>query len=221
MKTAITLLSFFFLLFLSCSKDNNNDKELLLGNYIESDKELVRKWIFEEYNPKMNPSLEFDLIDITTTDIQNKLNARVYAIEGLGNTGVFIKDSTVFDLGRYNLFGASQPENLTVTDLDNDNHYELFFTLTQGSGVLRTNIVCYINDLDDKYLLGSGTFLMPLDYTIGLKKNNTHLDITYKSGSTRMDIGEVTIANEDNELRCLILLKENLPKSVLDDIAGN
>jgi hypothetical protein len=223
MNKYLNIIYVLFLLILSCSKEDKNED--VKNTFLDSDNDLIREWIFNDYNPDMNPSMEFTLKDLTTVDMQVKLDARVYAIvsdvPGLGGRGVFVKDSVVYDLGRYNLFGATEPENLLVTDLDSDGNYELFFTLTHGSGILRTNIVCYINDLDDLYLHADGNFFFPLDYSIGLQKNSNHLDIIYKSGSTKLNIGEVTLAKVDDELRCLMKLDDDLPQSVLDDISGN
>lgn len=222
MKKYLNIIWVLFLLVLACSKEDKTEE--VKNTSMESDNDLIREWIFNEYNPDMNPSLEFTLKDLTTVDLQNKLDARVYAIvsdvPGLSGRGVFIKDSVVCDLGRHNYYGADEPKNLLVTDLDNDSNYELFFTLTHGSGILRTNIVCYINGLDDKYLFANGEFLFPLDYSIGLQKNSDYIDITYKSGSKQLNIGEVTLSKVDDELECLMELDDNLPQSVLDDISG-
>lgn len=222
MKKYLSILSVIFLVFFSCSKEDKEKEYVNL--YLESDMELVNDWIYNDYNPDMNPSMEFTLKDLTTIDIQDKLDARVYTIvsdvPGLAEHAVFVKDNVVYDLGRYNLFGANEPENLLVTDVDGDDIYELFFTLTHGSGILRTNIICYINGLGDKYLISNGTFMFPLDYTIGLKQNDTYLDITYTSGSTKLNIGEVTLAKVENELKCMIELDDDLPQSVMDDISG-
>lgn len=212
----------FSLLLISCTKEENRtepDQKIL-----QSDYKLIRQWIFADYNPEMNPNMEFTLKSLTTTDIQNYLNARVYAIQtdvpGLASRSVFIKDSAVYDMGRYNLMGAMEPENFTVTDLDGDSCYELFYTITHGSGILRTNILCYLHDKGHLLLPVADSFMFPLDYSIELSLIDEQLMVFYRSGSTYMNIGEVKVFRSDNEIQCDFILKDNLPESVLNDISG-
>lgn len=202
-KNVFFLLSFCLICF-SCTKDIDISKSKIST---DEAKELIKLWIFNDYNPNMNPSLTFSIEEITSDEIWDKMHAQVFTVltnvPGLSNRGLYIKNKTVFDLGRNNLFGARKLNNLVVSDLDEDNIYELCFPLIHGSGVIRTNIVCYINELDDSYIIADTEFLFKTN--LKLEKENLN-DVFLKQidNEGEMKIGDLNLVNENSTLKLTI-----------------
>lgn len=212
MKKSIYLVLFVFTAFFSCTKDTKNTDSGKLS-FAEA-RVLIKEWVFNDYNPNMNPSFEFFLDEITTDEIWSKMNAQVFTIltevPGLDARAVFIKNNKVFDLGRRNIFGAIELDNLLVTDLDEDNFYEICFILIHGSAILRTNIVCYINDLNDKILFADTTFISTTPFNNKLKlvrENYQNLVLKQINNDGEVIIGKIILVNENNTLK-LKLIKQ-------------
>ncbi|MDP4207442.1 MAG: hypothetical protein Q8928_01380 [Bacteroidota bacterium] len=194
----------FWLSQLSC-EDQSSTPEKISS---EESKDLIREWIYSVYNPDMSPSLIYSVEEITTNEIWSKMRAQVFTITtdvpGLSNRALFIKNGKVYDLGRNNLLGAHKPENFLVVDLNRDSLYELCFTLTHGSGLIRSEVVWYSNDLNDTYLFADTSFLSSTnlklekeDYqNVLLKQVNTYNEVI---------IGSVSLVQENGTLKLKII----------------
>jgi len=167
-------------------------------------KSLITEWVFKDYLPQMNPSLVFSIEEITTKEIWNKMHAQIFnvvcEVPGLGNRALFIKNRKVFDLGRFNLYGADRLENLLATDLDNDNIYEICYTLKHGSGIIRTNMYCYINELNDKLLCLNMVFFYTDSELKLVKRNDQDVFVKKVINNRSIDIGNIKLVNEKNVL---------------------
>lgn len=194
----------FWLSQLSC-EDQVSKPEKLSS---EESKDLIREWIYNVYNPDMSPSLIYSVEEITTNEIWSKMNAQVFTITtdvpGLSNRALFIKNGKVYDLGRNNLLGAHKPENILVVDLNRDSLYELCFILIHGSGLIRSDVVWYSNDLNDTYLFADTTFLSSTnlkleqeDYqNVFLKQVNIDNDVI---------IGSINLVQENGSLKLKVI----------------
>ena len=170
--------------------------------------DLIRLWIFNDYNPDMNPSMTFSVDEITTDDMVNKLKAQVFIVisqvPGLDNRALFIKNKKVYDLGRQNLMGALKPENFIVTDLNNDKHYELCFILIHGSGIVRTDVACFIFDLKDKFLFADTSY--PFITNLKLEQENyQNVFLKQMNQDNEVNMGKVVLVKENNILRVKVI----------------
>jgi hypothetical protein len=201
MKIKVFCLMCFGLICLFCTKDNDINKGKIS---IDEARDLIKLWIFNEYNPQMNPSLTFSAEEIITDEIWDKMQAQVFTVltdvPGLHNRGLFIKNKKVFDLGIRNLYGARKLDNLVVSDLDGDNIYELCFPLIHGSGVIRTNIVCYINDLD---ILTDTSFLFKTNLKLE-KENLNKVILKQINDEGEIEIGYLNLVNENSTKKLTI-----------------
>lgn len=197
----LILLGFIFMYTISCEKQSEKDPKL---SFKEARK-LIEYWIFNDYNPQMNPSLEFFLDEITTDEIWNLLNAQVFIIltdvPGLSNRAVYIENGKVYDLEKQRAFyGAQKLDNLLVTDLDKDDLYELCFTFISGSGIIRTSIACYINDLNHTLLLADTTFISGPKLKL-VRENFQNVSVKKITNDGEVNLGNIILVSENDTLK--------------------
>jgi hypothetical protein len=203
-KKSLFCLMCFWLICFACTKDSDISKSKISK---DEAKELIKLWIFNDYAPEMNPSLTFSLEEITTDEIWDKMHAQVFTVltdcPGLSDRGLYIKNKTVFDLGRKNLYGAGKLDNLVVSDLDEDNIYELCFPLIHGSGLIRTNIVCYINEIDDNYIFADTSFFNKTNLKL-VKENLNNVILVKINDEGETKIGDLNLVNENSIMNLTI-----------------
>jgi len=158
-------------IYVSCKKEDNKTEKRIT---IEKANQLITDWVFNVYNPNMNPSFSFDsIVDLTNDEIYSKLSGQVFSarsmVPGLMNRWIFIKKNIVYDLhGFHNDQYAidSDANNLFVTDLNNDNVYELCYTAYWGSYYIRSTVNCfYLSNENIPY--GSGIDISINAYNYG------------------------------------------------------
>ena len=213
------------LIFQSCEKvDSKIDYVLTTADA----KDIITKWIYNDYNPDMNPSFTFSVIEYTTEEIYEKLKGQVFGVisdvPGLNNRWFFIKNKKVYDLfygGQYAT--ESDFDNLLVTDLNNDSKYELSYTAHAGSGVLIQIINCFYFMNDNLSQLSSNVICrFPLDYQIHLQKDGfKKLMIKYADDKYDLIIGEVKLSKQDDKMELIVELKEEVPQEIIDKLNGN
>ena len=100
---------------------------------LSEEEQQVRMWVFE-YQPDMNPSATFPLIEITTLQMREKIDARVFKVTGdvWQNEAFLIWNSHVYKLST--AFGDSGIEQVFITDLDGNGAPELAYNSHFGSG---------------------------------------------------------------------------------------
>jgi hypothetical protein len=106
---------------------------------VEEAEKLVREYIFAE-KPKMNPTAQFPLKDITTKDVWDRLGVQVFKVtEGVQNLETFvIRNDKVFRIG--NGFGGRGVTSLAVADLSGGGQDKLVYAYSWGSGVHRSHV---------------------------------------------------------------------------------
>jgi hypothetical protein len=99
----------------------------------------VRKEIFQE-NPKMNPTAEFPLKELTTADVWKRLQAQVFVVtSGVREDQAYIvHDERVAPLGAG--FGGNGVTSMCVADVNGDGKPKLVFSYSFGSGIHRSEI---------------------------------------------------------------------------------
>jgi hypothetical protein len=221
---AFLLLVIISSMFESCQKDDTKIEYAITN---EDAEDLITDWIFNVYNPKMNPSLSFSVTEITTDEIYLKSNGQVFSIisdvPGLSERWVFIKNKKVYDLHPgYQYTSGPDYNNLLVTDLNNDSEFELFFTAHAGSGILYQGISCFYFLNDTQSQINSNLIcVFPLDYQIHLQKESYQkLYINYTDDKNNLRIGEVQLAEREGEMELITELNEDLPQEIIDKLNG-
>jgi len=183
--------------------------------------QVVRQWVYEDYNPDMNPSAEFPLEETTTDRIWNRLDSQLYTCTsttpGMSNRPLLIECEDVFDLGQYRGLGGHEVDELRVTDLDADGSHELVFLDTWGSGIVRTAVVMYLDDGDKQLLQADVAFTMNVDFERVSDQELYIVDHT-QEGVDEPRIGRVLLESGSLVETLTIELVDGLPADVLDDI---
>lgn len=106
---------------------------------VEEAEELVRAWMFDR-NPDMNPAAEFPLEDVTAEEVWRQLGGQIFKLKDpfVGFDLVLILDGRIIILGN-----GVDPENMCITDLNEDGEAELLYTYSWGSGILRSGIAIF------------------------------------------------------------------------------
>ena len=203
MKNHIYLvICLFFFLISGCEKDKSDNRNKLS---VAEANDLTTAWIFEEYNPEMNPSAQFSLTEYTTNEIWDLMSSQIFLVEsdpqGTPQMIVLIKDSIVYDLNCSITYGTLDFDNMFVTDLDNNGIFELSYIIVAGSGVLFTSIVNF--SIENKE--AKAAFLMTSDfinhsYSLERENINTlYLYITVEG--TREFVGQLKLSHtEDGDI---------------------
>ncbi|MCJ7446108.1 MAG: hypothetical protein MUO72_00270 [Bacteroidales bacterium] len=224
MRNFVLLSLVFSFFFQSCGKD---DTKIDYAVTKEDAKNLITTWIYNDYNPEMNPSLSFSVIEYTTDEIYVKLNGQVFGVisdvPGLTNRWLFIKDKRVYDLFPGNQYASGTDfNNLLVTDLNNDSEYELSFTAHAGSGILYQGINCFyfLND-SISHINSKVICRFPLDYQIYLQKESCQkLYIRFKDDENDLRIGEVKLLKREDGMELVIELYEDISPEIVDKLNG-
>jgi len=210
--------------FISCEKEDNKTEKRIA---IEEANQLITDWVFNEYNPNMNPSFSFDsIVELTNDEIYSKLGGQVFSarsmVPGLMNRWLFIKNKIVYDLHgfHYNQYAInSDAKNLFVTDLNNDNVYELCYTAYWGSSFVRSTVNCFYLS-DENIPHGSGIDISINAHYYGCqfdlqKEKYQKLYLKYVNSSYSLKIGEIGF-REENEMQVTVNLYEGIPQEILD-----
>ncbi len=224
MKTIAFIVMIIWVINISCERE---DKKIEKRITIEEANKLITDWVFKEYNPDMNPSFSFDsIVELTNDEIYSKLGGQVFSarsiVPGLMNRWLFIKNNEVYDLHgfHYSQYAKdSDVNNLIVTDLNNDNIYELSYTAYWGSGLIRSTVNCFYLS-DENISHGSG-----IDVSINANNYSCHFDLQkegyqklylkYVKNSYSLKIGEIGF-KEEYEMQVMVNLYEGIPQEILD-----
>jgi len=211
-------------IYISCKKENNNAEKRIT---IEKANQLITDWVFNVYNPNMNPAFSFDsIVELTNDEIYSRLNGQVFSarsmVPGLMNRWLFIKNNIVYDLhGFHNSQYAieSDANNLYVTDLNSDNVYELCYTAYWGSALIRNTVNCFYLS-NENIPHGSGIDISINAYSYGCqfdlqKDSYQKLYLKYVKNNYSLKIGEIGLI-EENEMQVTVDLFEGIPQEILD-----
>ena len=175
----------------------------------------------------MNPSFSFDsIVELTNDEIYSKLGGQVFSCQidctWLDEQVAVIKNNEVYDLHgfHYSQYAKdSDVNNLIVTDLNNDNIYELSYTAYWGSGLIRSTVNCFYLS-DENISHGSG-----IDVSINANNYSCHFDLQkegyqklylkYVKNSYSLKIGEIGF-KEEYEMQVMVNLYEGIPQEILD-----
>lgn len=224
MKTIAFLIIITGVIYISCKKEENKTEKRIT---VEKANQLITDWVFDVYNPNMNPSFSFDsIVELTNDDIYSKLSGQVYSVRsmvpGLMNRWLFIKNNIVYDLhGSHNNQYArdSDADNLVVTDLNNDNVYELFYTAYWGSALIRSTVNCfYLSDENVPYGSGIDISINANNYGCRFdlqKESYQKLYLKYVKNFYSLIIGEIGL-REENGIQVIVNLNDGIPQEILD-----
>ena len=224
MKNIAFIVMIIGVIYVSCKKEDNKIEKRIT---IEEAKQLITDWVFNEYNPNMNPSFSFDsIVELTYDEIYSRLSGQVFSarsmVPALMNRWFFIQNNIVYDLHgfHYDQYAIDYgTNNLFVTDLNNDNVYELCYTAYWGSSLIRSTVNCFY--LSDKNIpRGSGIDISINAYSYGCqfdlqKEDYQKLYLKYVNNSYSLKIGEIGFREED-ELQVIVNLYEGIPQEILD-----
>ena len=230
MKTSAFIFLISFILLFGCKEVENDtcgaeEEKVITGTKITDNeaKILIKNWIFEDFNPDMNPSIDFTVKELTTDETWEKSGIQVFELEGdfpLAEMAVAIEDSNVYHLGASYWDQVIESGSMVVADLDKDNINELYYPLTFGSGILRTIIGGYSSSWNKKTLNSEIRFMFPTNYEITLMKDNCKVFVKYNDSSTDIKIGELKIDESGNEYILTIAFEDNIPDSVMKVVGG-
>jgi hypothetical protein len=224
MKNIASIVMIIGILFISCRKEDNTVEKRVS---IEKANQLITDWVFDEYNPGMNPSFTFDsIVELTNDEIFSKLSGQVFSVRsmvpGLMNRWLFIKKNIVYDLHgfHYDQYARdSDAKNLVVTDLNNDRVYELCYTAFWGSGFIRSVVNCfYLSGENIPYGSGIDISINASGYGCQFdlqKEDYQKLYLKYVKNSYSLKIGEIGLS-EGNEMQVIVNLYEGIPQEILD-----
>ena len=231
MKRGLFITAILCFTLFSCQKSVTNSDRLSLYDA----KELIIHWVFNDYNPDMNPAITIFVDEIISEEIWNTFQAQIFittatgengsVISELNNRRFFIKNKKVTDLCRNwtwdsdttnkivisdsygnnlnRFYVADTLNNLVVTDLDNDNIYEICFSLYSGSGKIRSHLLCYIYDLND-YILADTSFLLTRYKITKLVRDNYQkifvyqVEDVYTEYSKEYMVGEIKLVDGEH-----------------------
>jgi hypothetical protein len=174
--------------------------------------ELVRAMFLSE-KPDMDPTVEFPLREFTTDEMWQRMGIQVFQVSG----GIYeyytyvIADDRVEQLGE--AFGGSGVTSIHVTDLDRDVDPELTYTYSWGSGIHRSQVAVYsaawpesASKAADVAYLGDLTLEKVSDQEILVRVDPT------------VALGRVTLEREDDRIRVVLRLADDLPQRITDRI---
>lgn len=106
---------------------------------LSDETQVIRAWIIQD-QPEMNPAVTFPLVEITTMQMRQETQARVFKVTGETwlNESFLLWNGQVYHLST--AFGDSGISQLFVTDLDENGAPELVYGCHFGSGVSSTVI---------------------------------------------------------------------------------
>lgn len=208
----------------SCKKDEERNDNKITA---EVANELIKDWVFDVFNPDMNPSFQFESVtEIHNDEIFEKLGGQVFSaqseVSGLQNRWLFIKDEKVYDLHGFHFdqFAIeTDANNLFVTDLNNDKTYELCYTANWGSYFIRNTVNCfYLSDEGNPSGVGVDIAINAYQnyYWFSLQKENEQqLILKCNDNSSSKSVGKLNLIEEE-VTQLSVDVFNNVPQDILD-----
>lgn len=225
----ITFILLISLITIGCDKSKNkisDDDSAINPITIEEADTLITYWVFNDYNPSMNATFAFDsIIELTTDDILSKFKGQVFKayspVPGLWNRWFFIKNKKVYDLHHYEGQKSTglDYDIIELTDLNNDEVFELCYIGYWGSGVVRSTFNCFyfIDDTVTNTLVKNfaENFLFPF---VLQKENYQKLLLNYHifQEDSIVNLGEIKLIGEVEPVQIEIELNDNLPEDIMN-----
>lgn len=127
MKKNFTISALLCFALFSCQKSDTTSDRLSLNDA----KELISHWVFNVYNPDMNPAITIYVNEITSEEIWNKFHAQIFTttakgeggsdITELNNRRFFIKNRKICDLCRNWTWDSDTTNKMVVSDIYEHN----------------------------------------------------------------------------------------------------
>lgn len=171
---------------------------------------LVRDHIFKE-NPKMNPTAQFPLKEVTTNAIWKRLSVQVFKVtEGVRDSETFvIKSGKVFGIGIG--FGGPGVGSLGVADLDKSGP-TLVYTYGWGSGIHRCHLaICDVLAKEPKEYAAPEVYFSKGVEDPVLKVID---DQTVEVYIDEQKAGRLALEGKEGTRKLSLILEENLAKEV-------
>ena len=176
----------------------------------------VREELFRT-TPKMNPSAEFPLKEMTTDEVWERLHLQVFAITGdiRCDQAYVVRNGQVFPLGEG--LGGSGVMSMCVADLNGDGQPKLVFSYSWGSGVHRSLVAVWTGGTtwtDAKPVLSDYDFFLE-------KTDDNHVGVAYGYFSSKGEFkrqgefGKLQLSGGKAGLDFKIILNQELPEEVV------
>jgi len=171
---------------------------------------LVRAYIFIE-NPKMNPTAQFPLKEITIERVWGRLDAQIFKVtEGVRADETYvIKDRKVYHIGIG--FGGQGVTSMVVADPSGDGRDKLIFAFSSGSGIHRSQVAVF-----DLLAKKPKQYIAPQAYfgNLGdlMVKNSEAGTVEVLAGDRK--VGRLLFEGKEGELKIAIQLIDDLPADV-------
>jgi hypothetical protein len=180
---------------------------------VEEVEKLVRDLIFEE-NPKMNPTAQFPLKEITTKEVWDRLGAQVFqVIEGVQACETFvIREKKVYRIGVG--FGGHGVKSLAVADPSGDGQDKLIYAYSWGSGEHRSKVAVFdCLAKEPKQVVAPQAYFGDLgDLAVTKGKGNA---VEIYAGKRK--VGLLDLQGKEGELKAIIRLDNDLPPKIKED----
>jgi hypothetical protein len=180
----------------------------------------VRKEIFR-WKPSMNPSAEFPLKEITTSEVWDRLHAQVFVVtEGVYEDASFIIcNRQISPLAEG--FGGFGVMSMCVADLTGDGRPKLFLSHSWGSGMHRSLVGVWI---EGKMLIDASPALREYDLTVQ-KIDDNHVNVAYGLFNTSTGVvdrqgeyGSLNLLKGKTDMHLEIILNSHLPDEVRSQV---
>ena len=108
---------------------------------------------FQAQNPDLSHRTKFPVEELTTDEIWQYLTIQVFRVTGetYQNESFIFYTDTLIQMGT--AFGGSGVTDMVISDLDQDNLAELFFTYSFGSGIHRTRFAVFAPKYDQDNII--------------------------------------------------------------------
>jgi len=108
---------------------------------------------YQAQYPDLSRQVKFPVKELTTDDIWQYLTIQVFQVTGdiYENETFIFNNDTLIQMGT--AFGGSGVTDMVISDLDQDNLAELFFTYSFGSGIHRTRFAVYAPKYDQENII--------------------------------------------------------------------
>jgi hypothetical protein len=177
---------------------------------------LVRDSIFTE-NPKMNPTAQFPLKDITTKPVWQRLDAQLFLVtDGVrAHETYVIKDKKVYHIGSG--FGGKGVSSVVVADPNGDGRDKLIFAYSFGSGVHRSQVGVFdVLAKKPEQLVAPQAYFGDLGDLV--VRNGERQKVEVLTGDRK--VGRLILEGKEGELKIAIRLNDDLPAEVRKGFKG-
>jgi hypothetical protein len=177
---------------------------------------VVRNFIFTQ-NPKMSPTAEFPLKDLTTKAVWDRLDAQVFQVtEGVrAHETYVIKDKKLYHIGSG--FGGHGVSSIAVADPNGDGRDKLIFAYSFGSGEHRSQVAVFdvLAKKPEEVVAPQAYFGRGGDLAV---KNGDGQKIEIYAGDQK--VGRLILEGKEGELKIAIRLNDDLPAEVKKGFKG-